>query len=221
MIKKLSSRYDQLADEIVQIETTKTAKRLEFTGTNYDQVDEAMFDEWKVKAKSLIVKTCGSDSEHMKAFIKAEKSPSFDDNYQQLKRIKPVFLAAKDDFQGGFLLSIKTLVQAELFDSELEQALELLSSGYKGPAAVVAGVVLETTLRDLCTQNGIPHAKLDSMNAGLTKAGVYNKLQQKKITALADIRNSAAHGNWNSFNEEDVKEMIDDVEKFLSHHLMQ
>lgn len=221
MIKKLSARYDQLADEIVQIEATKTAKRSEFSGNNYDQVDEAMFDEWKVKAKSLIVKTCGSDSEHMKAFIAAEKGRSFDDNYRQLKRTKPIFLAAKDDFQGGFLLSIKTLVQAELFDSELEQALELLSSGYKGPAAVVAGVVLETTLKDLCTQNGIPHAKLDSMNSELTKAGVYDKLQQKKITALAHIRNSAAHGNWDSFNKEDVQEMIHYVGKFLSHHLMQ
>lgn len=129
-------------------------------------------------------------------------------------------MAAKDDFQGGFLTSVKNLVQAELFDSELEQATELLNSGYKGPAAVVAGVVLETTLRDLCTDNSIPHGKLDKMNSDLAKAGVYNKLQQKRITALADIRNSAAHGDWTSFNDYEVKEMIRDVERFLSDHLV-
>ena len=38
--------------------------------------------------------------------------------------------------------------------------------------------------------------KLGTMNAGLAKQGVYNKLTQKRITALADIRNKAAHGEW-------------------------
>lgn len=219
LIQKLSARFDQLANEIAEIESTKVTKRSEYSGS-YDQVDEVMLDEWKVKAKSLIVKTCGDDSEHIKAFVAAEAPRSFDDSYKRLKRVKPVFMAAKDDFQGGYLSSVKILVQAELFDSELEQASELLASGYKGPAAVVAGVVLETALKDLCTQNSIPHAKLDKMNSDLAKAGLYNKLQQKKVTALADIRNSAAHGDWDSFNENEAKEMIRDVERFLSNYLV-
>jgi hypothetical protein len=55
----------------------------------------------------------------------------------------------------------------------------------KFAAAVIAGTVLETALRQLC---------LDRMNADLAKAGVYNSLMQKRITALAAIRNRAAHG---------------------------
>jgi hypothetical protein len=219
LIQKLSDRYDQLADEIVSIEATKVTKHGEFSG-NYNHIDEVMFDEWKVKAKSLIVKTCGDHSEHIKAFVSAEEPKSFDDSYKRFKRVKPIFMAAKDDFQGGYLSSVKNLVQAELFDSEMEQASELLISGYQGPAAVVAGVVLETTLRDLCSQNSIPHAKLDKMNADLAKAGIYNKLQQQKVTALAHIRNSAAHGDWESFSKEEVEEMIRDVERFLSNHLI-
>lgn len=218
MIKKLSQRFDDLTEEALCIAATKVTKHGGYG--NYDQVDEEMFDEWKVKAKSLIVKTCGNDSEHINAFAKAEEPITMDDSYSIFKRVRPVFMAAKDDFQGGFLTSVKNLVQAELFDSELEQATELLNSGYKGPAAVVAGVVLETTLRDLCTDNSIPHGKLDKMNSDLAKAGVYNKLQQKRITALADIRNSAAHGDWTSFNDYEVKEMIRDVERFLSDHLV-
>lgn len=218
MIQKLSSRYDQLADEIIAIKATKVTKHGGFG--NYDEVDEIKFDEWKVKAKSLIVKTCGNDSEHIKSFVKAEEPQSYDDSFAKLKRVMPIFLAAKDDFQGGYLTSVKNLVQAELFDSELEQAEELLSSGYKGPAAVVAGVVLETALRDLCAQSAISNGKLDKMNADLAKAGIYNKLQQKKITALADIRNSAAHGDWAAFTEIEVKEMIRDVENFLANYLV-
>lgn len=88
-----------------------------------------------------------------------------------------------------------------MFDSELEQASALFQAGYKLPATIVAGVVLETSLRELCDQEGLPHGKLDKMNSDLAKLGKYNKLQQKRITALADIRNSAAHGKPQEFTE--------------------
>jgi hypothetical protein len=133
--------------------------------------------------------------------------------------MRAVLAAASDDYKGGFLIAIKNLIQAEVFDSELEQAEELLDNGYKLAAAVIAGVVLETTLRDLCSREGIPHGKLDKMNADLTKAGLYNKLQQKRITALADIRNSAAHGKPEEFSEQDVTNMIRDIETFVATQL--
>jgi hypothetical protein len=134
-------------------------------------------------------------------------------------RLKSIFSAAKEDFFSGYLSSVKVLVQAEVFDSELEQASELLSSGYCTAAAVIAGVVLETALRDLCDRNGIPHGKLDKMNADLAKASAYNMLNQKRITALADIRNNAAHGKTSQFTDQDVDNMIKDVRRFLSDYL--
>ena len=57
------------------------------------------------------------------------------------------------------------------------------------------------------------------MNADLTKLGIYNKLQQKRITALADIRNSAAHGKPEDFSDDDVLMMIRDIEQFLAIYL--
>ncbi|WP_286822734.1 MULTISPECIES: hypothetical protein [unclassified Idiomarina] len=219
MINKHSSRFDELAIEIDQIEARKVQDRSGYG--NYSSVDNEKFDEWLIKAKSLISRACGDDSEHLKAFRKAEIPQQFDSNYEILKRLKPIFAAARSDFQGGHLASIRSLVQAELFDSELDQASELLGQGYKGPAAVVAGVVLETSLRDLCDKQSpaIPHGKLDQMNAGLAKIGIYTRLQQKRITAIADIRNSAAHGKWTEFTEADVVDMIKDVQRFLSDYL--
>ena len=95
----------------------------------------------------------------------------------------------------------------------------MLSNGYKLASAVICGVVLETALRDLCDSNSIPHGKLDTMNAQLAKSGIYNKLQQKRITAIADIRNSAAHGRPEEFTDLDVENMIRDVESFLLSYL--
>ncbi|WP_205742755.1 hypothetical protein [Onishia niordana] len=218
MIQKLSVRFDQLETELHEVEKTKHTSHGEFG--SFDHVDQEQFDAWKIKAKSLIGNSCGSEGEHLEAFRNAAQPKSFDSSYNVLKRVKPVFLAAKDDFQGGFLISVKNLVQAELFDSELDQARELLTSGYKGPSAVVSGVVLETALRDLCVQNNLSIGKIDKMNADLAKAGLYNLLQQKRITAMADIRNKAAHGDWQGFTDDDVSTMIRDVESFLGKYLV-
>lgn len=217
MINKHSKRFDELTAELEQIEAAKTHKNGEYG--SYLSVDEEQLDEWRLKAKSLISRACGKDGEHLEAFVSAETPQPFETNYDILKRLRPIFSAARSDFQGGHLASVRSLVQAELFDSELDQASELLKQGYKGPAAVVGGVVLETALRDLCDQQSIPHGKLDQMNGALAKVGVYTKLQQKRITAIADIRNSAAHGKWSEFSESDVEDMIKDVQRFLTEHL--
>ena len=114
---------------------------------------------------------------------------------------------------------MRSLVQAEVFNSELEQATELLRKSYKAPAAVIAGTVLETALRELCDRNQIIPGKLEKMNADLAKKGVYNLLMQKRITALAQVRNDAAHGKHDGYTEPDVKTMISDIERFLADHL--
>ncbi|KAF0200702.1 MAG: hypothetical protein FD173_2254 [Gallionellaceae bacterium] len=143
----------------------------------------------------------------------------FSTNHDIFQRLKAIFLAAKEDYEGGYIFSIRSLVQAEIFDSELEQAGELLRAGYVGAAAVIAGVVLETALRDSCSQRSIDMGKLDKMNADMAKAGVYSILVQKQITAFADIRNNAAHGNYEKFNNDDIVSMISRIERILAEHL--
>lgn len=211
-------RFEELEEQASQLESSKKVLRTEIIGGT-NEVDSNLLLSWKVKVKNLLSKVCGEDSQHFKQFEREEKNRYYS-TYGIFKAFKAVFLAAKEDFEGGYLSSIKTLVQAEVFDSELEQANELFSSGYYTAAAVIAGVVLETALRELCDRSGIPHGKLDKMNSDLAKAGVYNKLNQKRITAIADIRNSAAHGKQNEFTVQDVSDMIKDVSRFLADYLV-
>ncbi|HCW3775350.1 TPA: HEPN domain-containing protein, partial [Acinetobacter baumannii] len=151
------------------------------------------------------------------AFLNAERYQFYDTNAVVLNRLLPVIKATYDDFKNGFLITFKQIVQAEVFDSELEQAKSLLENGYKNAAAVIAGVVLETAIKELCLNNNIDLEKkrLTRLNDDLAKAGVYNTLEQKRITALADIRNNAAHGKYDEFTIEDVERMISDIERFL------
>ncbi|BBN90329.1 DUF4145 domain-containing protein [Azospira sp. I09] len=215
MTQVFRKRFAELEQQLAQVEATKRAQYSDYSG-HYEAVDDELLLNWCVKARNLLSSSCGKESEHFLSFVEAEKPQAYLHNDYTVKRVKAVFLAAKEDFEGGYLASVRQLVQAELFDSELEQAKELQSSGFHVAAAVIAGVVLETTLRDLCAQSGLLTGKMDKMNADLAKAGKYNLLIQKRITALAGIRNSAAHGNASEFTKEDVSSMIGEVERFVA-----
>src|SRR5204862_4943857 len=78
--------------------------------------------------------------------------------------------ALRRDYEAGFLTRVQSLVRAELFVDFLEMAEHLLQQGYKDPAAVLIGSVLEEHLRALCSVRGIPcdvagkAQKAESMN---------------------------------------------------------
>lgn len=219
MVKVLKNRFGELSAQLEPLEATRQTKHSEFS-ERYDEVDSEMLLNWCVKARSLISNACGKESEHYLSFVKGEEITPFGDNFGSFKRVKAVFMAAREDFEGGYLIPVRSLVQAEIAESELEQARELLQSGYISAAAVVAGVVLETTLRTLCDRHQISHGKLDKMNADLAKAGQYNALVQKRITSLAAVRNSAAHGKTGDFKHADVAAMVSEIERFASESLL-
>jgi hypothetical protein len=202
---------------MADVEATKRFEQSElFSG---DHIDDEKLLTWRVKVRNLLLNACGESSEHYKEFLKSEAPRAYYSSWSVFKELRAIFLAAREDFEGGYLRSVRGLIEAEVFNSELDQARELLRAGYKVPSAVVAGVVLETSLRRMCQDRSLDAGKLDSMNASLYKAGAYNLLVQKRITALADVRNNAAHGRPEQFNEGDVSDMISYVESFLAEHL--
>ena len=130
-----------------------------------------------------------------------------------------VLLSAYSDYKNGYLIKIKSLVNAEVLETVIEQAEELFKAKYKDAACIITGVTLETALRKLCTDLDICIGKADKINADLVKAGKYNVLKQKQITAWLDLRNKAAHGKWEEYTEFDVKSMLDGVRNFLADYL--
>jgi len=117
---------------------------------------------------------------------------------------------------------MRSLVAAELLGDFMEQAETLLAAGYHVPAASLAGAVLEDAMRKLCEKHSInnpPKSGINALNAELTRNGIYDKLIQKRITAIADVRNNADHGNFEKFAKEDVVDMVKWVGRFASDYL--
>jgi hypothetical protein len=137
--------------------------------------------------------------------------------------------ALRNDIKSGYLVSVQELIHADIFSDFLEMAEHLLNEGYKDPAAVLVGGVLEEHLRKLCNKNNVSTEittssgdlrpkKADRMNADLAKASVYSKLDQKNVTAWLDLRNKAAHGQYSSYAKEQVALFITGIRDFITRN---
>jgi hypothetical protein len=102
----------------------------------------------------------------------------------------------------------------------------LLKGGYKDAAAVIIGSVLEDSLRKLCDMNGIKtvndkgkNLTIEPLNVELAKSEVYNQLIKKQITSWADLRNNAAHGHFEEYDNSQVQNMLQFVTTFTADYL--
>lgn len=133
--------------------------------------------------------------------------------------------ALRDDLKAGYVDTLSELIHAELFADFIGMAKHLMEEGYKDPAAVIAGSVLEEHLRKLCVKNGLPieHVtpngnvplKAAQLNNDLKAAEVYNKAEQSSVLSWLQIRNSAAHGNYDDYDNQQANFMVQSVEAFL------
>jgi hypothetical protein len=138
-----------------------------------------------------------------------------------------------DDYASGFLEPVIRRAEAEIAADYLGQAEELLAEGQRGkfdhvPAAVLLGATLERSFRELCGRQAppLPVVKANGeklmMNAlidELKKADVFNELKAKQLRAWADVRNAAAHGEFEKFKRGDVEAMQQGVANFLADYL--
>ncbi len=134
-----------------------------------------------------------------------------------------ILTSIKKEIENGWIVLLKGLVSAEIFTNFIEMAEHLLEEGYKDPAAVMIGCVLEEHLRQLCIANEIETSdpkgkpkKADLMNSELTNAIIYNRLDQKNVTSWLDLRNKAAHGLFGEYNQDQVVSMLKAVTEFMS-----
>lgn len=117
------------------------------------------------------------------------------------------------------LFEIRQIVQADLFDDEISSARELLKHKFIRAAGAIAGVVLEKHLGNICSSHNIKVAKktptIADYNDMLKKEGVFDVSNWRFIQFLGDIRNSCDHNKDTEPTKEQVKDLIDGVDKII------
>lgn len=218
MIQNFADRVNQLitlADKTLG--TTKHPP-----GIGVSSVNGELFNELRTSSLSYIKNLYGSEHPYFLDFNDRvqQSRPS------QTEYARGILKAIKNEIDGGWLVTMKGLISAEIFSDFLEMADHLLKEGYKDPASVMIGSVLEEHLRLLCIKNGIPNddpkngrpKKADLLNSELGNAAIYNKLDQKNVTAWLDLRNKAAHGKYGEYNKQQVEFMLQAVTEFMTRN---
>jgi len=220
-IKNLSDRLNQIIDLANRTLQTRQDSFGEFSRTT---VNSELFREFRTSSLSFILNLYGEKHPYFNDFnqIVLTSSPS------DTERGRGILKSIKSEIDGGWIFTFKGLVSAEIFSDFLEMAEHLLREGYKDAAAVMIGSVLEEHLRQLCIKNGIPieeikagksiPKKADLLNSELANGSVYNKLDQKNVTAWLDLRNKAAHGKYSEYNQQQVEFMLQTVTEFLTRN---
>ena len=117
------------------------------------------------------------------------------------------------------LANIRGVLQADLFDSELDAARHLMENGHLRAAGAVAGVVLEGHLAEVCDSHGVvirkkgPH--ISDFNDALKAATVFDVAQWRWMQRLADIRNLCDHKKQRAPTPDEVAELLDGVGKAI------
>ena len=131
---------------------------------------------------------------------------------QQLAIVK----AVRERFESS-LFDIRQLVQANLFDSELEAAKALVKQGFLRAGGAMAGVVMEKHLAEVCKNHGISLRKkaptIGDFNDALQKANVVNPPQFRFNQLLADLRNRCVHNKDAEPTSEEVTDLVNGVGK--------
>ncbi|PUB43908.1 hypothetical protein ACI51W_06355 [Pseudomonas marginalis] len=215
--KDLSRRVAQLIEQSEKVLATK-----KFNQYGEDHVDAGAMAGLRASTLSFISMTYGNSHSYYSEYDSATPR----NLESSAKRSHAILHSIQNELDGGWIFTVKKLIAAEIFYDFLEMAEHLLEQGYKDPAAVMIGSVLEENLRQLCSANNIETElekdgvlipkKADRLNSDLAKSEVYTKLDQKSITAWLDLRNNAAHGKYNEYTKEQVNFMLNGITEFLA-----
>jgi hypothetical protein len=225
MATSLTDHFKSQLDQIIKL-FDDIKSRAEHDDWSGGGVEEYEVQKCVTSARAVIQRIIGMSSEYGKQAQTIIDGDGYTN--QKASELYGVLLSLKSDLESGYLNSLTEIIHGELFGDFLEMSEHLLTEGYKDAAAVIAGSSLEAHVRQLCIKNSIPvenHTpsgvkpkKADKMNSDLCGASIYEKLDQKNITAWLDLRNKAAHGLYSEYQKEQVWLMVSGIREFITRN---
>lgn len=133
---------------------------------------------------------------------------------QQLSIVK----AAKYTLESS-LLNLTTILQADLFDSEIESAKALAKAGYIRAAGAVCGVVIEKHLKQVSANHGLRSKKrnptISDFNQLLKDEDIISVPDWRFIQHLTDIRNVCDHAKGREPSKQEIDDLLAGTAKIL------
>ncbi|ADR35082.1 hypothetical protein Sulku_2422 [Sulfuricurvum kujiense DSM 16994] len=129
-----------------------------------------------------------------------------------------ILASAEKRFEST-LFDIQEVLQADIYDSELEAARELAKKGFVRGGGAIAGVVLEKHLGHVCAHHALnsrkKHPSIADFYELLKENNIIDTAKWRFIQHLGDLRNLCDHNKEREPTKDDVFELVEGVEKVI------
>lgn len=126
---------------------------------------------------------------------------------------------AANDTLDSTLLDLKAVLQANLYDTEIEAAGALAKAGYLRASGAICGVFIEKHLLHVCNIHNITIRKknpgISDLSQLLKDADVTTIPQWRFIQHLSDLRNICDHAKGREPTKEEIESLVAGAEKVL------
>ena len=200
--------------------------RVERTMTDSWYADREAISAWLTAAGSAMKSVFPSGHQAIRDWERLMETPPVKRNREWcVREAKGIFFSAQKQLKDGRIGTLIDGAKAETVGEVLDQAEQLVGSGYLVASAVLAGGALETHLLHLCQRAGLTwrgDGSIEKYNNAIGQhrnAGteIYSSNYGKLVTGWGGIRNDAAH-KPGAFKHSDgeVRRMIDGIRDFTA-----
>lgn len=185
--------------------------------------DIGFFTEWETQSATLLNSVFEQSHTYRVRF--EDDLRGYGPYVTKVRKGLGILAAAREDYAKGHIWTLEEKVHADLFEDYLEMAGAIIEGTFKDAAAVIAGSTLESHLRALSTKKGIQTVdakgkpeKSAKLNDVLKKHGTFNNNDWRQVATWLDIRNDAAHGEYEKYDIPKVKRMVDGIRVLMTQH---
>ena len=179
--------------------------------------DTVSFESLYTEAISLLASIYGTKNPHYQRIINFYN----EGHLAALQQTEGLLLGTRNNLQSGLLDDLRSQVLIDIKSDFLKTARNLLEEGEKDPAAVLASIVLEDSIKRLAARHALKEAedKEIGVAAGLLlKAGAIEKSTNQSIHNFKNLRNAALHAQWDQVSRESVSQLLAFLPMFIEKH---
>lgn len=145
---------------------------------------------------------------------KLEPSSAYSKMIQQVSILK-----ATKELLETKIYQLQELLQADIFDSELNSAKELNNKGFYRAAGAICGVVLEEHFSHVIKEHGVVSNKknltINDYNELLKNNSIIDTPTFRQVQLLGDIRNLCDHKKSDDPKKQQIEDLISGTEKII------
>jgi uncharacterized protein YutE (UPF0331/DUF86 family) len=219
MAKATTSRFGRRFAELVRSGDSLFARIQE--RHTVQPTDRPECVSWLFSVVNLLEIATPPDSRFRSEALRLLPGPESDITRDRVAAILGIVRSAAAEWSSGMMNSLELRFVGITFEQFLQHAARYNEAGKKMEAAVLASAVMEDAIKRLCQKNGIDtqNKTLDPLINTLKTQGIVGKVKAERLRSYAALRNQALHASWDTFDDRDLRQMIEGLQELIDTHL--